>query len=740
MKITTDSKSMITTSIYSICKEDFISYLLTVKQSKTIRTNKKIEYYNIPCCFDIEASSFYDNFIVRPENKRALMYAWVFGIGEYVVMGRTWEEFIDLTNTVSEILNLGASGKYDRRIICYVHNLGYDFQFFRPYLEFSRVFALDMREPIQAISEIGIEFRCSYKLSGYSLAKVGEHLTRHNVKKQVGDLDYSKIRTPITPLSKKEENYIYYDAIVLLAYIEEEIQDNGNISKIPLTKTGKVRTYCRNACMHESKNHRKYDPKYYRYRKLMNRLTINSVLEYEHLRQTFMGGFTHGNHFHIKEICYDVASFDEASAYPYVMVSQFFPMSKGEFLQIKSKQEFENNLKNYLSIFTATFYKIDESFIYDHYISVSKCIEKENIIADNGRLVKADKITILLTNIDFEIIRKTYKWERLTIRNFRRYKCGFLPHDFVLSILDLYENKTTLKGVEEKILEYQQSKENVNGCYGMTVTDICREEINYENYDLNNCESWNHTTPDYEKVIEKYNKDKKRFLYYPWGVFVTSHARKIIWDAILELGEDYRYSDTDSVKFVNLEKHIDYFNRYNKRLYNRLKKVMEIQNIDFNKCTPKTIKGVTKLIGAFEFEGRYQKFKYLGAKRYLYLADDKLVLTVSGINKSSAIPYLLDKNKINYTIDKDKNVHVIDLDKIDLIFNEFDEGLIIPKGFTGKQIHTYIDFETKGTVRDYLGVNYDYHELSGVHMEDAEYNLSLSVEFLRYLLGVSTRL
>ena len=133
MKITTVSKSMITTSIYSICKEDFISYLLTVKQSKTIRTNKKIEYYNIPCCFDIEASSFYDNFIVRPENKRALMYAWVFGIGEYVVMGRTWEEFIDLTNTVSEILNLGASGKYHRRIICYVHNLGYDFQFFRPY-------------------------------------------------------------------------------------------------------------------------------------------------------------------------------------------------------------------------------------------------------------------------------------------------------------------------------------------------------------------------------------------------------------------------------------------------------------------------------------------------------------------------------------------------------------------------------------------------------------------------------
>ena len=74
----------------------------------------------------------------------------------------------------------------------------------------------------------------------------------------------------------------------------------------------------------------------------------------------------------------------------------------------------------------------------------------------------------------------------------------------------------------------------------------------------------------------------------------------------------------------------------------------------------------------------------------------------------------------------------------DNVFNEFKEGLFIPKGFTGKQIHTYIDYETSGTVRDYKGVNYDYHELSGVHMEDAEYLLDINAEFLRYLLGVKT--
>ena len=707
--------------IFSQQLEDFKSYLNTAKSTfKQIKTNKKIIYYNIACGFDIETSSFYDNLIIKPENKRAIMYAWKFGIEDASVIGRTWEELVILIHAVTDILSLSL----DRRLICFVHNLGYDFQFFRPYFEFNRVFALDMREPIQAISEDGIEFRCSYKLSGYSLEKVAEHLTRHTVKKLVGFLDYKKIRTPNTKLTPKEELYLEHDVDIIIAYIREEIEDNGDITKIPLTKTGKVRTYCRNACLHTHKSHNRYDPKFYQYSRLMKRLTITSVFEYKMLRQAFMGGFTHGNHLHIGEICEDVASFDETSAYPYFMVSQLYPMSKGELIHLKDKKDFEHNLKYYHAIFTATFYNIDETFTYDHYISISKCIEKEGVIADNGRLVKADKITILLTNIDYEIIAKTYKWDKLLIRNFRRYKRGFLPRDLILAILDLYEKKTALKGVEDQIVEYQQSKENLNGCYGMTVTDICRDEVSYiEYFEDENNEAWTTETPDYEKMIEKYNKDKKRFLFYAWGIFVTAFARRAIWNAIIECKEDYRYSDTDSVKFTNLNKHIDYFNNYNNRLQTRLKKVMDFLNIPFEKCTPKTIEGKVKPIGVFEYEGTYKRFKYLGAKRYMY-EDQKneLHLTVSGINKFVCVPYLQKRYGDNTNI-----------------FNAFNDGLVIPKGQTGKQIHTYIDYETKGIVRDYLGDEYEYHELSGIHMEDTEYSLSMSEEFLRYLLGVQVK-
>ena len=269
------------TKEFSSNLNNFRTYLIALRlRTKQIKTNKKLTYYNVASTFDIEASSFYDNFVIKPENKRALMYAWIFGIDDFTIMGRTWDDYIELTRILEEELQLSS----EKRLIIYVHNLGYDFQFFRPYFNFDKVFALDMREPIYATTEGGLEYRCSFKLSGYALVKVGEHLTRHQVKKMVGDLDYSLIRTPITPLTDKEKNYILHDALVVLAYIKEEMEDHNNdITKIPLTKTGKVRTYCRNACLHSFKSHKKKDRKYSRYSRLMSRLTITSVLEYKTL-------------------------------------------------------------------------------------------------------------------------------------------------------------------------------------------------------------------------------------------------------------------------------------------------------------------------------------------------------------------------------------------------------------------------------------------------------------------------
>ena len=63
-------------------------------------------------------------------------------------------------------------------------------------------------------------------------------------------MDYSLIRHSNTELTEKELGYCINDVLVVVAYIQETIEREGNITKIPLTKTGYVRNYTRNNCMY----------------------------------------------------------------------------------------------------------------------------------------------------------------------------------------------------------------------------------------------------------------------------------------------------------------------------------------------------------------------------------------------------------------------------------------------------------------------------------------------------------
>ena len=99
-------------------------------------------------------------------------------------------------------------------------------------------------------------------LSGYSLKKVGENLRQHTAKKMVGDLDYSLLRGSTTPLTEKELGYIREDYEVLDAYIEEELETYLYISRLPYTKTGKVRKFCRKVCNEKGNYKKRYIKKH----------------------------------------------------------------------------------------------------------------------------------------------------------------------------------------------------------------------------------------------------------------------------------------------------------------------------------------------------------------------------------------------------------------------------------------------------------------------------------------------
>ena len=295
--------------------------------------NTKHKYFNVPCALDLETSSFYDSNM----EKTGLMYIWIFGIYGKIIIGRTWEELTGMIEKLVEILDLNEN----KRVICYVHNLQFDFQFFRSHFTFTKVFASDRRQPLYALTDSGIEFRCSYMLSGLSLAKVGDNLLKYIVKKKVGDLEYSLIRHSKTRLTKKELGYCSADVKVVMAYIAEEIERYNGIARLPLTKTGYVRNYCRNFLFRDPETGKKDKHKFLQNKDLMDRLQIIDADMYTDLKNAFAGGFTHGNSLYIGKTLRNVSSWDFTSSYPTVMIAERFPMGRPERIECINMEEEE---------------------------------------------------------------------------------------------------------------------------------------------------------------------------------------------------------------------------------------------------------------------------------------------------------------------------------------------------------------------------------------------------------------
>ena len=680
------------------------------EQQVDIVEDNRVFYYNCPASFDIETSSFYN----EDGEKRACMYIWQMGFNGTVIYGRTWEEWLNCLEQLVDYLELDET----HRLIIYVHNLGYEFQFIRKFFDWDKVFAIKQRRPVYALCK-GLEFRCSLFLSNYALAYIGDNLLhKYPVKKLVGDLDYSKLRHSKTPLTEQELAYCINDVKVVMSYIQEKIEQDGDITKIPLTNTGYVRNYCRKECFFEGIPEDDEEGRkrvLMNYRSIMKSLQIESKEEYEQMHRAFMGGFTHASALYSGKTMYDVGSADLTSSYPYAMVAQYYPMTKGEFIgKVEDDKLFNYYLNKYCCLFDIEFTNLKPSEEYENPLSYSRCKITGNYIVNNGRVVSADKMITTLTELDFDTVQKFYTWDSIKVFNMRIYQRGYLPRALIIAVLDLYEKKTSLKGIEGKEIEYLVSKNMINAAFGMMVTAVVRDEYNY-------ADGWFKELADADSQLADYNKNFNRFLYYGWGVWVTAHARHNLFSAIYEFKNDYVYADTDSIKGINFDDHAQYFTDYNNKVFSDLLKMCNYYKIPFSKCKPKTKNGVEKLIGVWDREDGYEMFKTVGAKRYIYVErNGKLNLTVSGLNKKCAVPWLLEE----YNGD------------IDVIFERFGEGFFVPAGHTGKMSLTYIEDETYGTLVDYQGNVGVYNELSSVHMEPQSYFMSLVGDYIKYLNGV----
>ena len=586
---------------------NFIKSIHPTHNKKGRHKYDKTVYRNCICAFDIETTRI-------EKIEQSIMYIWQFAVMDLdtqeiqACYGRTWNEFIIFMNDINDDFYT---------LLIFVHNLSYEFQFFRHIIEIKKdkVFSLKPRKILRCESK-HLRFQCSYLQTNKSLDKFTKDMNVKHQKLSGVKFDYSKIRYPWTKLDLYEVGYSIYDVVGLLEAMYIRItSENDSLYSLPLTSTGYVRRRAKQAM-------RKYNYKQ------LHAMMCNEKI-YTLLRNEFRGGDTHANRYHVNKILENVVSFDRASSYPDVMLNYQFPMSPFVPRLIDDIDELETLCKKrnycFLAEFEITNLQQRDIYYGAPYLSEDKAIEISNPVIDNGRVLSCDKCTYVFNDIDWLIVKSEYKGQ-VTIKNVYTAKYNYLPDSLRELVVTLFHDKTILKNIIGKELDYMKSKELINSLYGMCAQNPVKPEILYideieKSFDVEK-------NINIKEKLENYNK--KAFLLYAWGCWVTAWARLKLKEMINIVGDDFVYCDTDSVKFIVSDKYnkiVEEINNYNDNL-----KALSISN------NGKAIdsKGKTNYIGVYEYDETYKRFKTLGAKKYVYEdSENELHITIAGVPKKA---------------------------------------------------------------------------------------------------------
>jgi hypothetical protein len=741
-----------------------IKDIIEQQTKETVKVNKKKQIYKTIITYDIEASSFIQN-----DKKYTITYSHAFCINGFVCMVRSDAEAKIIFECIKEYFN-------EHHLIIWIHNLSYEFQAIHTFFpNITNILTQNAKRNIISFEVENIEFRCTYKITRKSLAEATKNLP---VKKLKDDLDYNLLRTPITPLTDKELGYIKNDVLSLYVLVQDLIKLYGGIRNIPRTATGATRNHFKKELCNDKE-----------YMTQVSKLRL-SLEQYMIMRRAFRGGYTQANSLFVDETLENIGHADINSSYPYQMVTMKFPMSNMKKLSL-SVDDFLtfgidtlDNTRGWIADVTLNI-TLKEG-VFAPYISTAKCLDDSYFECIDKGKVRSGSVTVPITNVDWEIIEKVYDYEVLDVREYYYFKLDYLPLHIVMETLNLYAKKTTLKGIESKILDYNRSKETINSIYGMMATDPIKDDFVYDNEKQEVIKESLFINEMMEK-LKKENDKKYRFLFYPWGVFITAYARRMIFDYILALGIDWVYTDTDCVKFFINEKTIETIDRLNEKYYNITKESASDRNIDFDLFMPKKPSGEPCLLGKLDLEEPHDKFKVLGPKRYLSETDGKIEMTVAGLPKSAVFNFAFDKftmnadvepkyskvfERIGYVHIKDYLTHSTNIFIGDVSFNSKDDyrlflsetdgkiemtvaGLpksaVVNSAFdkfsmnavvnperSGKKGHVYRDLEhiEYVHVKDYLGIECDLMTSTGTFIENVGFDFKEKEEYQLLLLNL----
>lgn len=576
-----------------------------------------------------------------------------FDMNLVTLYGHNPDEFVECLHNIREHIQ-------GDRMILFFHNLPYDWMFLRKFI-FEK-FGQPMKQlnikshyPLFINLANGIQIRDSLILAQRSLEKWAKDMKVEHLK-AVGSWDYEKIRSQKEIFTKDELEYIEHDTLAGVECIQATLKAlNKKIWSLPYTATGIPREEVRKRGL---KNGAK---------DLFERISID-YSTYKKLELVFHGGYTHANRHLIGEIIGPedgsiVSCYDFASSYPFVLLSELYPMEKFTPFRDMKVSEILRSSKDNAFIFKLILIRprLKNDFIPMPALQFSKCVKSINALQDNGRILGADYIEIWLNEVDLEVIDNQYTWDGDICVEVETARKKYLPRWFTDYIYELFEAKCLLKGGPDPVL-YALSKAKLNSLYGLCVQKSIKQQIDedYLTGEYKIAED-----QDEHQLYDKYLKNKGNILLFSWGCWCTSYAYRNLFrlgSCINDEGSQvshWIYSDTDSCYSDSWD----------------LCKVEEYNQ----KCKEKLLSngyGPVK-VGQKEFwlgiaehkegEDDYTEFVTVGAKRYCgrNVEDNELHLTVAGVPKKPGAKCLEDD------------------------ISNFCEGFIFSGTRTGKLTHKY---------------------------------------------------
>ena len=468
------------------------------------------------------------------------VYQWAIMFQGQYIYGRKPSEIIDFFRKIAEYYGLSDN----KKIICYIHNASYDIQYLKHFLKdydpTMKVLAIDNHTFLQ-VEVLGFKILCSYKLSNMSLAKLSESYANKYIK-AVGEIDYSLIRYQDEELTDADWYYMFSDVASQHDGIEGYIHAMGYkyAYECPITSTGFVRTKCRRAALN--------DPDW----RLQFEMSALDLDNYLLCRQCFMGGvtiqsFKHSN----KTIRSDkLRHKDFTSSYPARQMLCYMPVGQPMKYNVKSADEFKTLLNNYCCVFMIELSEVHiKEGITAPYIPSSKCVDSEQLLKVNGKVVYAKRLKIALCEIDYKIIERQYDFDpKIKVGHMIIFERGEAPEWLKGEVMEYFKDKSELKNIDE--YKYSRAKAFLNSVYGMTATSILRQEFTLGG-DLILQPKKEKDRESKKKALNKYYKSYNSFMPYQLAIYTTAWARAALFDMIECIGyENFIYCDTDSAFYI----------------------------------------------------------------------------------------------------------------------------------------------------------------------------------------------